>query len=94
MVVPGVPSAEDVVSTVAAPARHLSDSSSSSCSSSSSPEGEDLSGFGLKPMNCPGHCLIFASRRWSYRDLPMRIADFSSLHRCVRVLWARMPSMC
>ena len=37
--------------------------------------------FGLKPMNCPGHCLIFGSRKISYRELPMRIADFSSLHR-------------
>jgi threonyl-tRNA synthetase len=37
--------------------------------------------FGLKPMNCPGHCLIFASQRWSYRDLPVRYADFSPLHR-------------
>ena len=35
----------------------------------------------LKPMNCPGHCLLFASRNWSYRDLPVRWADFSSLHR-------------
>jgi threonyl-tRNA synthetase len=37
--------------------------------------------FGLKPMNCPGHCLIFASQRWSYRDLPVRYADFGPLHR-------------
>ncbi|CAD6580591.1 MAG: hypothetical protein ASARMPREDX12_009594 [Alectoria sarmentosa] len=37
--------------------------------------------FGLKPMNCPGHCLLFQSQRRSYRDLPIRYADFSSLHR-------------
>ncbi|KAI0809998.1 hypothetical protein GGR55DRAFT_689205 [Xylaria sp. FL0064] len=37
--------------------------------------------YGLKPMNCPGHCLIFASQRRSYRDLPVRYADFSPLHR-------------
>ncbi|KAJ2159903.1 hypothetical protein GGF46_002685 [Coemansia sp. RSA 552] len=37
--------------------------------------------FGLKPMNCPGHCLIFASDLRSYRDLPIRYADFSPLHR-------------
>ncbi|KXJ91555.1 hypothetical protein Micbo1qcDRAFT_147702 [Microdochium bolleyi] len=37
--------------------------------------------YGLKPMNCPGHCLIFASQRRSYRDLPIRYADFSPLHR-------------
>ncbi|KAL8739177.1 MAG: hypothetical protein Q9190_007878 [Brigantiaea leucoxantha] len=37
--------------------------------------------FGLKPMNCPGHCLLFKSRRRSYKDLPVRYADFSPLHR-------------
>ena len=36
---------------------------------------------GLKPMNCPGHCLLFAHRTRSYRELPVRVADFSSLHR-------------
>jgi threonyl-tRNA synthetase len=42
--------------------------------------GEDEE-FGLKPMNCPGHCLLFASEKRSYRDLPVRFADFSALHR-------------
>lgn len=42
--------------------------------------GEDES-FGLKPMNCPGHCLLFKSQTRSYRDLPVRYADFSPLHR-------------
>ena len=37
--------------------------------------------FGLKPMNCPGHCLIFGSRTRSYRELPLRLADFGVLHR-------------
>ncbi|OCK77330.1 class II aaRS and biotin synthetase [Lepidopterella palustris CBS 459.81] len=37
--------------------------------------------FGLKPMNCPGHCLLFASKPRSYRELPIRYADFSALHR-------------
>lgn len=37
--------------------------------------------FGLKPMNCPGHCILFQSQRRSYRDLPIRYADFSPLHR-------------
>lgn len=36
---------------------------------------------GLKPMNCPGHCLIFGSTVHSYRDLPVRYAEFSPLHR-------------
>src|SRR5947199_225761 len=37
--------------------------------------------YGVKPMNCPGHCHLFASRKHSYRDLPIRYADFSRLHR-------------
>jgi len=35
----------------------------------------------LKPMNCPQHTQIFASKPRSYKDLPIRIADFSQLHR-------------
>src|SRR6185503_2158465 len=35
----------------------------------------------VKPMNCPGHCLIFATRLRSYRDLPIRYADSGRLHR-------------
>ncbi|KAJ3080637.1 threonyl-tRNA synthetase [Rhizoclosmatium hyalinum] len=37
--------------------------------------------FALKPMNCPGHCLMFGHRDRSYRDLPLRFADFGVLHR-------------
>jgi len=37
--------------------------------------------YGVKPMNCPGHCYLFGSRKYSYRDLPIRYADFSRLHR-------------
>ncbi|CAK0779434.1 hypothetical protein CVIRNUC_004773 [Coccomyxa viridis] len=37
--------------------------------------------FGLKPMNCPGHCLMFGHRARSYRELPVRLADFGVLHR-------------
>ncbi|KAF9308321.1 threonyl-tRNA synthetase [Podila horticola] len=37
--------------------------------------------FGLKPMNCPGHCLMFDVRERSYRELPLRFADFGVLHR-------------
>ena len=37
--------------------------------------------FGLKPMNCPGHCVMFSHQPRSYRDLPMRLAEFSPLHR-------------
>ncbi|KAA8651466.1 hypothetical protein EYZ11_006353 [Aspergillus tanneri] len=42
--------------------------------------GENES-YGLKPMNCPGHCLLFKSQNHSYRELPIRYADFSPLHR-------------
>jgi threonyl-tRNA synthetase len=37
--------------------------------------------FGLKPMNCPGHCKLFSLSRWSYRDLPFRCAEPGLLHR-------------
>ncbi|GIW43443.1 MAG: threonine--tRNA ligase [Candidatus Binatia bacterium] len=37
--------------------------------------------YGIKPMNCPGHCYLYATRKYSYRDLPVRFADFSRLHR-------------
>jgi len=37
--------------------------------------------FGLKPMNCPGHTLIYSHGLHSYRDLPIRMADFGRLHR-------------
>jgi threonyl-tRNA synthetase len=40
--------------------------------------------FAAKPMNCPTHCLIFATRMRSYRDLPIRYADFGRLHRYER----------
>lgn len=43
--------------------------------------GVEKEKFGLKPMNCPGHCLIFKSRDRSYRELPWRVADFGVLHR-------------
>uniref|UniRef100_A0A336L5Z5 threonine--tRNA ligase n=1 Tax=Culicoides sonorensis TaxID=179676 RepID=A0A336L5Z5_CULSO len=37
--------------------------------------------YALKPMNCPGHCLIFDHRIRSWRELPLRMADFGVLHR-------------
>jgi len=42
-------------------------------------EGERT--YGWKPMNCPGSMLIFGSRARSYRELPMRLAEFAPLHR-------------
>lgn len=41
-------------------------------------EGQE---FSLKPMNCPSHCLIFKNSFRSYKELPLRIADFGALHR-------------
>lgn len=40
--------------------------------------------FSVKPMNCPGHCVLFGLEHRSYRDLPYRIADFGRLHRYER----------
>ncbi|MBN1653838.1 MAG: threonine--tRNA ligase [Deltaproteobacteria bacterium] len=40
--------------------------------------------YGVKPMNCPGHCLMYGMNRRSYRELPMRMADFGRLHRFER----------
>lgn len=41
----------------------------------------DKDQYGLKPMNCPGHCLMFAARDRSYKELPMRYAEFGVIHR-------------
>ncbi|TDZ29556.1 Threonine--tRNA ligase [Colletotrichum spinosum] len=41
----------------------------------------DKEKFGLKPMNCPGHCLMFAHTPKAYHQLPWRVADFGVLHR-------------
>jgi threonyl-tRNA synthetase len=35
----------------------------------------------VKPMNCPGHCLVYATGRRSYRDLPLRMSEFGRVHR-------------
>ncbi len=40
--------------------------------------------LGVKPMNCPSHCLMYGMTRRSYRDLPIRLADFGRLHRFER----------
>ena len=37
--------------------------------------------YGIKPMNCPGHMKMFSHYKRSYRELPLRYADFSKLHR-------------
>ena len=45
----------------------------------STPQEGEL--FMLKPMNCPHHCEIFASRPRSYKDLPLRLAEFGTVYR-------------
>src|SRR6478752_7802271 len=44
-----------------------------------SPDGEEI--FLLKPMNCPHHCEIYRSKPRSYRDLPVRLAEFGTVYR-------------
>ena len=58
------------------------------------PEGDDAQvdrgaegwrlGYGVKPMNCPGHTFVYRADKRSYRDLPLRFAEFSRLHRAER----------
>ena len=42
---------------------------------------DDHEQHGFKPMNCPGHCIMFNLVQHSYRDLPIRMAEFGVLHR-------------
>ena len=44
-------------------------------------ESRDERVLAVKPMNCPGHVLIFSNRLRSYRELPLRLAEFGSCHR-------------
>jgi len=41
-------------------------------------DGEE---YAVKPMNCPGHILVYGANRHSYRDLPIRMAEFGTVHR-------------
>ncbi len=45
------------------------------------PDDQLLDGFLLKPMNCPHHIKIFASQPHSYRELPVRLAEFGTVYR-------------
>lgn len=40
--------------------------------------------YGMKPMNCPGHILIFQRKSWSYRELPVKYAEFGTVYRYER----------
>lgn len=44
----------------------------------------DEQNFAVKPMNCPGHCLIYGNQRHSYKELPIRLAEFGRVHRYER----------
>jgi threonyl-tRNA synthetase len=44
-------------------------------------QGDEDEELGVKPMNCPGHCVLFGVKKRSYRELPLRFAEFSRLHR-------------
>nr|XP_020011376.1 threonine--tRNA ligase, mitochondrial isoform X4 [Castor canadensis] len=50
-------------------------------SQSDHPASHPTDTLALKPMNCPAHCLMFAHRPRSWRELPIRLADFGVLHR-------------
>ena len=41
----------------------------------------DGMGYAIKPMNCPGGCLVFKTTKHSYRELPLRVAEFGMVHR-------------
>ncbi|MHB9145021.1 MAG: threonine--tRNA ligase [Symbiobacteriia bacterium] len=45
---------------------------------------KDEEEYGLKPMNCPCHCIVFGSNRRSYRELPLRLSEYGRLHRYER----------
>lgn len=45
---------------------------------------EEDTELGVKPMNCPGHCVLYGAQVHSYRELPLRYADFGRLHRFER----------
>jgi threonyl-tRNA synthetase len=44
-------------------------------------ESGEINGYLLKPMNCPHHIKIYASQKHSYRDLPIRLAEFGTVYR-------------
>ena len=61
--------------------RKLSDDDSSCGDLMNALRNGEVEGFMLKPMNCPHHIRIFASDHHSYRDLPVRLAEFGTVYR-------------
>lgn len=61
--------------------KKLSDENCSCSDLSNLMEKGEIEGYLLKPMNCPHHIKIFAAERRSYRDLPIRLAEFGTVYR-------------
>ena len=61
--------------------KSLADEGCSCSQLSSQMEAGEIDGYLLKPMNCPHHIRIFASDKHSYRDLPVRLAEFGTVYR-------------
>ena len=61
--------------------RHLADEGCSCADLASRMKDGDIDGYLLKPMNCPHHIKIYASDPHSYRDLPIRLAEFGTVYR-------------
>jgi threonyl-tRNA synthetase len=61
--------------------KQLADENCSCAQLSSHMEAGEIDGYLLKPMNCPHHIRIFASDKHSYRDLPVRLAEFGTVYR-------------
>jgi threonyl-tRNA synthetase len=61
--------------------RHLADEGCSCATLSNMLKDGSVEGYLLKPMNCPMHIKIFASSPHSYRDLPVRLAEFGTVYR-------------
>ena len=61
--------------------RRLADEDCSCADLASQMKAGDIDGYMLKPMNCPHHIQIYASEKHSYRDLPVRLAEFGTVYR-------------
>ena len=61
--------------------KKLSDEGCSCGELSNMMKSGDIDGYMLKPMNCPHHVKIYASQMRSYRDLPLRLAEFGTVYR-------------
>ena len=61
--------------------RRLADENCSCADLASQMKAGSIDGYMLKPMNCPHHIRIYASEKHSYRDLPVRLAEFGTVYR-------------